>query len=82
MVITRWPVDGSQPQDPGWVHEDGDQTMSSTRTTMVATTGSAMVYTLSWIAPLVALKATTCIIQGVVYSRLLTVYSEEVVSSR
>lgn len=48
---------------------------------MVATTGSIMVYTLSWIAPLVALKATTCIIQGVVYSRLLTVYSEEVVSS-
>jgi len=53
-----------------------------TSVAMVATTGSFMVYTMAWMGPLVALKATTCVIQGVVYSRLLTVYSEECISSR
>ena len=39
------------------------------------------VTTLLWLTPLVALKATTCVIQGVVFSRLMVVYSEEYVAS-
>ena len=48
---------------------------------MVGSVASAMVFTLVWIGPLVALKAPTCLIQGVVYARLLTVYTEECISS-
>ena len=42
--------------------------------------GAIGLYALLWIAPLVALKATTCVIQGVVYCRLLTVYLSEMAS--
>ena len=41
--------------------------------------GAMGYYVLLWIAPLVALKATTCVIQGVVYCRLVTVYLLEMV---
>lgn len=30
-----------------------------------------------WIVPLLLLKLVTCVIQGVVYSKLLAVYAEE-----
>ena len=49
--------------------------------TMATAVGSTVVMTLTWITPLVVLKATTCVIQGVVYSRLLTVYTEECIAS-
>jgi len=41
--------------------------------------GALGIYLLLWIAPLVVLKATTCVIQGVVYCRLSTVYLEEMI---
>ena len=43
-------------------------------------TGCLHSYYVLWIAPLVALKLTTCIIQGVVYHRLVVVYWEELLS--
>ena len=35
---------------------------------------------LLWLTPLVALKGTTCVIQGVVFHRLVVVYSEEYIA--
>ena len=42
--------------------------------------GATVYLLLLWIVPLVVLKMTTCLIQGVVYHRLVVVYGEELLS--